>query len=801
MGELKELLTFYHLYILPKHPAAKALQIPEQYEETFNALAALIDLPDDGYLIQESKVIVLNLIKAWEIETSNKFSFYKEIEDIYQLCTDSGGVNTLHGHKKSNPIFTYLMHIMMPSMQKCEQQFQILSPNFTKRINQCFEQMENANDNYRYSLCLAARKLTVSAPTITSKPSFDWSYEYKLGMAKAAIASEVQGEKLTTHPEWTYISDLLFRDRRRPGESSGGGSGKKKPRWLLFEQDPEVQLSQELIFSHDTTEEISDEDGFHPVEGGCVIHPIYIHPDIMIKELAEVGEFAFDYQINPEYLLPAAWFSDPWKARRKMRGKQEAMLASSRVAPWESSVLSLNNIQRLLPHINTSERSLHCAIMALALLLGISEAGLKKIRIGSFSSAFEPDEKETEKLLGGDRYYDPVNRTLCFLNPMGMEESSEYLNVPLLLQIPLPRCVTWHLPVRLEQGKTIFQPKDFSKAKKELKTFGSDGFRIITLGRLNATFDAYFVHGAGLPELTSEFIRGVNRPHLISQHYYISVDWIHAIGEWRHMVARILRFRKKDVSYLLQSMAYRNISEDNIVHKQYAGAVKTPSIETLKKHIVSLLNLFPRNKSELFSVGADGWNAYMAYVYFFIAVCTGRRPQRDPFPNCDDFDWKNESLYIDDKWNQRFREARIVPLCDSLLEILPECFDLIQQHFACWKSRGYESDCPIGLAFLVDEENRELVAVTPTNIDRLCMQTDGFLKGMKNGARHFLLTRLYQAGVHQEIIDFLSGHRHASREPEMSASPVSWVCIAEYLREVIEMEIVECLGLEAPFNE
>jgi len=112
------------------------------------------------------------------------------------------------------------------------------------------------------------------------------------------------------------------------------------------------------------------------------------------------------------------------------------------------------------------------------------------------------------------------------------------------------------------------------------------------------------------------------------------------------------------------------------------------------------------------------------------------------------------------------------------------------------KLRGYDSEVSADMPFLIDQVNRVLIAVSPASIDRL---SSSAWPGLKNSPRHFLLTRLHQVGVPQEAIDFLSGHRHEQREPEMSASPVSWERLGRELAKIIETEIVQYLGLEEPF--
>jgi hypothetical protein len=93
-----------------------------------------------------------------------------------------------------------------------------------------------------------------------------------------------------------------------------------------------------------------------------------------------------------------------------------------------------------------------------------------------------------------------------------------------------------------------------------------------------------------------------------------------------------------------------------------------------------------------------------------------------------------------------------------------------------------------------------MVPVSPSSLDLLCTGIEGYFEDLKNGPRHYLLTRLHHVGVGQEAIDFLSGHRHVAREPEMSASTVNWQTTSAILKDIIEKEVIEFLGLKAPFD-
>ena len=211
-----------------------------------------------------------------------------------------------------------------------------------------------------------------------------------------------------------------------------------------------------------------------------------------------------------------------------------------------------------------------------------------------------------------------------------------------------------------------------------------------------------------------------------------------------------------------------------------------------------LLAVFPRRRADLLKADGRVWNAFVAYCYFLMAVTTGRRPQRDPMPSSCNVDAGKSRLFIEDKINRFFYEARVVPLCPTALKTMNQLLGVCRKRFELCKIRGFSSEVPPRTPFLEDESNRMLVAVSPQEIEALSPVA---WEGMRNGPRHLLLTMLFRLGLEQPVIDFISGHRSVQREPESAVSPVEWSLVARILEEAIEKHVVVPLGLEAPLQD
>jgi len=216
------LLNFY--YVDKKsHPAASKLSIPEKHRDTFNVMAALIDLPDTGELFFETRPIVDCLIQAYKKETGHSLD-WSLIDKIYEMSSN-GKIGTMPvkpwGNRTKHPIYAFLF--LASSTIDDNAPFSIndryiaLVPFLTRRIYELKNNLKKIPTLYIFNLALIARKLVVSAQNLRPESTFNWSYISRLSIAKRAKYFTVSnGVGLMSKGEDVYILDFTtVRLRKR----------------------------------------------------------------------------------------------------------------------------------------------------------------------------------------------------------------------------------------------------------------------------------------------------------------------------------------------------------------------------------------------------------------------------------------------------------------------------------------------------------------------------------------------------------------------------------------------------------
>lgn len=799
---MSDLLKFYHAPAF-EHPAKGVLfRDAREYADMFDEIASLIGLPNDGRLFGETQLIARCLIKAWRQEKNVIFD-WSILDRMYADAQNSTDKKSTWGTRRESPVYAFVLsYYEIGQSNGVPPQHIALLPYLLKRIWKCYSQVDYPTDDYLYHLCLVAKKLLATAPTFPSVSRFDWLYTERLAIAKCVISCVLDDDiGLTTDPDWTYINDLLFRDRNRLGQGGGGHGGAHQMRWLLLERRPTAFAVIDNPRYLDFKDYFSEDDGVKPDVRGKVHSSAYIPSSMDYQAMVEAGEFKVDYVDDYGFSFPAHWFDDPWKAKRKERGKIEAMVFAERTYPWDVACLFLRTIRVILDKIIRGD--MESAVLAMTLFMGMSESDIKRLKFGVISEDEYSDGHNPEQLLHGDRFYDPTKKEMWWINELGFEDEAIYLCVPLIVRLNLPPALAEIMPVQESSNLQLFSASELRNAKKYLKELEKDGVSSPSLSRLRKTFEAYFVNAAGLPEIFADHLRGGKRTYLMSQHHYISLDWHHHVEQWHHMVGRFFAYDEEKISQLINDMLFRTPDPASELKQQlHVGAIHTPSKTALIKHFSALYGDLPDNMGSVLA-SVDQWNSFVTYLYYMMAGCTGRRPQRDPFPNLRNFDLLNGCFFIDDKHNKSFKESRVVPLCPTLNKSLNIYSRLDAKQRTRMKLRAFSDDTSVGEPFLIDVQFKQLIQVSPASCDRLVgtrLQTDGYCMGLRNGLRHLLLSRLQQVGITSEWIDSISGHRHMGREMEMSSSMANWLTTANKLQEIIETEIVVSLGLKVPFD-
>ncbi|WP_287963436.1 hypothetical protein, partial [Alcanivorax sp.] len=165
----ERILNFYNIFAVSSHPSWSHLGLQnERLHHAFDAMAALIDLPDDGRLLGVTKEVVVMLIQAAETESSRRFACWEELDEIYESASDQApsgkSKDPLWGIYGKHPVFAFLMyyHLHFPPGSVMKDKFRHLAPFLVRRMWKCFTQMEEPSADYLYRLGLASQEIVAA---------------------------------------------------------------------------------------------------------------------------------------------------------------------------------------------------------------------------------------------------------------------------------------------------------------------------------------------------------------------------------------------------------------------------------------------------------------------------------------------------------------------------------------------------------------------------------------------------------------------------------------------------------------
>jgi len=717
-------------------------------------------------------------------------------------------IKKIRGSRGTNPLFAFLLVTAAEQTDLSRiannSRYVALVPFLLKRIRYLNHTTLGKKDKYIGQLSLCARKIVVGAPSLQKRSSFHWSDQTKMIIARHAQNYLVESTKLISKPEYTYLTDLLFCERKTLDHRSGGGAGERTHRWFLFENEPawSGEIDSEV-------EQGEESDGFLPSNAGKQVNHIFSNASYksLKKQVIHAGEYSVDYNEKRSLEFPASWFVDPWTAKRRDKGKVESSVAAQRIAPWDKVTISKKAIYKLIKMMLDNPEPWK-GVIALTLFVGVGEKAINKMRVGNLKPQKTLSREMVRRLLQSGRFYNPKSKKMCWYNLIGTSDNGRYQSPSLDVEMRLPNICARHLVNHHYDDNKLFSKSDVSKAKDYLEFMGKDGVSLITLKRLRNTFESFFIHGSGLPVIFADLIQNQERFYLRSQHYYVTLNWTQSLEEWHRMLNEFVTGIQEElpISDILSSMRFQESPQRESLQNEpiYAGANKTPSKQALRNHFCFLKDVFSKCSGTIIDADANQWNAYIAYLYGLYAVATGNRPLRDPMPEMSCMNLEEGWVYIDDKHNRVFKESRIVPLCPILKKSLLKHQEIHQEWLITKMINGYELDGPRDSFFLIDEERKMLIPVSPRECDRLfCEQgkiSDQYFEGLNNGFRHYLLTTLDSVGTPQLMIDFISGHRHMGIEPEFNVSPVSWKQTANHLSRIIEANVLRPLEIEVPLK-
>jgi len=821
---LARLIDFYLLETHDNHPLKSLMKgLNVQQSESLFTILSLINAPGDGQCILHMRPVIELLVKAFEDEAGipEHQEFRKDLDVIFSRVANLAKRNvqlkktSVHSKKETFPIYSFLFLTCVEGgasriwKGELSPQFIALAPFLIRRIRFIKQRVNKVPKLYIYDLALIARKLVVGSKELSPISTFAWSDKTKRELASDAMAFQlVNDESLMTESSYSYVMDILFRNREEFEERAKsrrfGISEERIVRWMTYERQPSKTYQADAEF------EIED-DCFEPKpdsESGVIRASIHSScfggsdSRKVRKLIHEAGEFDVDYQNEVGVELPSSWWKNPYLAKLGTRGKVEALTYATRIQPWDKTCLSEQMIRRILL-CSIAEKEPWMAVIMLGLLMNLGVKSIEKIKVAVAPSCVEYTSEEIAKIKKGQIFVDIANGILWGPSFLGESSQEDFYLVSLFSEIKLPDQISRHLSKVDAEQQLLFNDIDILRTKHFIRDLGVDGVSNVTFSRLTKTFRGYFIGGSGFPELYADILKFNQSMHLNSQHYYISYCMNHFKNEWHRMIDAFEKgiLQEQPVEEILANMKFQ-VNEDILQERVQAGARKTPTLNALRKHFETIKKCFPHTSSELLHGSVDQWNAYMAYLYGFYAVTIGQRPLRDPIAKLNNISLMSQSVFIPEEKPVVFTNSRKNPLSENLKKALRIHLRIHPKMVRNKLLSGYHAEVELNSFFLIDEGEKALVPVSPENIDRLLGDYcgEGYLHGIKNGFRHFVLTALHHHGSTQLLIDWFSGHRHFGMEPEHITSPMKWSDAAANINLAIQETVVSWLKLEAPFE-
>lgn len=216
------------------------------------------------------------------------------------------------------------------------------------------------------------------------------------------------------------------------------------------------------------------------------------------------------------------------------------------------------------------------------------------------------------------------------------------------------------------------------------------------------------------------------------------------------------------------------------------------------------------------SIQPEQWvahhNALTAYMVVVLLAATAARPVSSPFESLEHFDWTAHALYIEDKVSSQLHQGRLVPLPESVISLVRDCYlphlarlavivsqvDAPLSEVLTKLSRGVPSE-RLPLFFLLGkgaEKEKQLrwLEVSETSLSAL----EVFSWPLPwNLMRHRLPSTLKRAGQDHECINGITGHGENGTAAYGPYSMRIWQADAHKLRQPLT-DALQSLRLQTP---
>jgi len=244
--------------------------------------------------------------------------------------------------------------------------------------------------------------------------------------------------------------------------------------------------------------------------------------------------------------------------------------------------------------------------------------------------------------------------------------------------------------------------------------------------------------------------------------------------------------------------------------KKFVGSPFVPTQDTVKtmaSHLRDRLKILSSTKPSVLRLMRIH-NTMTLYTAYLIGFCTGFRAVRDPFLSAAEIDWQSGFAILSDKDNEDCYNSRLIwipPVClkqlrlfqDHLQNTLYRFSNLIHDFYALLESPKRQGPGRYMFFYVPnDHDNQyEVRNFGPKYVGSIHQKVYGL---PFNASRHYLRSRLLEAGCPLEAINSIMGHWERGEEPwgtYSGLSPIAYrEALKEYLLPIIENDEWEALS-------
>lgn len=230
---------------------------------------------------------------------------------------------------------------------------------------------------------------------------------------------------------------------------------------------------------------------------------------------------------------------------------------------------------------------------------------------------------------------------------------------------------------------------------------------------------------------------------------------------------------------------------EKVAAEWYVGSEICPTDEFVARLVADLQNRVETTrcgKRDRYYI-AEFHNAFTAYTIMMLAFATGYRAVRDPFSSLTDIDSESEFLAISDKDGDDYFNSRVVwvpevcqkqiaayqnhrrALAEHLILLTPDVARslLASDDDFAWPGARNQTARQAPFLFFLGKDWQ----VKPVSPKTLAPEVGWCYELPLNANRHFLRTRLREAGVSGEIVDVFMGHWERGQEQHNRYSTLS----------------------------